>query len=428
MLMVSTTGEQHAFYRLDENLAPSRGGAARKPARIGRAHPRELRAGALLGAVHGGRRRLAARRRHGKPGAADALGAPGADDGDRGRRAGVRLAGRRHHLHGRRHAAAGKLLRLRADAGARRADRIHFAPRRLRRARRPCRRGAAARRGRRPARRAAEQCVRERSGLARSLARGARHESAAAAATSCRRPSASPRRTDRPHHRSLWRDERGRSGLRRGWRRFATVLDELCAELPLLRADPTRRPSAAGRRRAPDGGGGRAVPRTALRHADGGGRGRRGRRGPRGDDARGGGSPAPMSTTAATSRFILGLRRDVLDRHGRSPGPAEPVRPRHDRAADRVRGVATSGWRGRSFSLGVADAVTVLADSRRARRRRGDADRQRGGHSRPSRDQACASPRPRSSKRSRRSARHCRRRPLSRRRNRSRARRGCGRG
>jgi hypothetical protein len=26
-----------------------------------------------------------------------------------------------------------------------------------------------------------------------------------------------------------------------------------------------------------------------------------------------------------------------------------------------VRGVATSGWKGRSFSLGIADAVTVLA-------------------------------------------------------------------
>jgi uncharacterized protein len=30
--------------------------------------------------------------------------------------------------------------------------------------------------------------------------------------------------------------------------------------------------------------------------------------------------------------------------------------------ADPVRGIATSGWRGRSFSLGIADAVTVLAD------------------------------------------------------------------
>jgi len=32
-------------------------------------------------------------------------------------------------------------------------------------------------------------------------------------------------------------------------------------------------------------------------------------------------------------------------------------------AADAVRGVATSGWRGRSFSLGIADSVTVLAAS-----------------------------------------------------------------
>ncbi|WP_295524300.1 UPF0280 family protein [uncultured Pseudacidovorax sp.] len=30
-------------------------------------------------------------------------------------------------------------------------------------------------------------------------------------------------------------------------------------------------------------------------------------------------------------------------------------------AADPVRGVATSGWRGRSFSLGIADSVTILA-------------------------------------------------------------------
>ncbi len=30
-------------------------------------------------------------------------------------------------------------------------------------------------------------------------------------------------------------------------------------------------------------------------------------------------------------------------------------------AADAVRGVATSGWRGRSFSFGIADSVTVLA-------------------------------------------------------------------
>jgi uncharacterized protein len=33
------------------------------------------------------------------------------------------------------------------------------------------------------------------------------------------------------------------------------------------------------------------------------------------------------------------------------------------RATDPVRGIATSGWRGRSFSLGIADAVTVLAEN-----------------------------------------------------------------
>ena len=31
-------------------------------------------------------------------------------------------------------------------------------------------------------------------------------------------------------------------------------------------------------------------------------------------------------------------------------------------SGDTIRGIATSGWRGRSFSLGIADAVTVLAD------------------------------------------------------------------
>ncbi len=33
------------------------------------------------------------------------------------------------------------------------------------------------------------------------------------------------------------------------------------------------------------------------------------------------------------------------------------------RTADTVRGIATSGWSGRSFSLGIADSVTVLANT-----------------------------------------------------------------
>lgn len=43
---------------------------------------------------------------------------------------------------------------------------------------------------------------------------------------------------------------------------------------------------------------------------------------------------------------------------GTGHGFADRVVIRH---ADPVRGIATSGWRGRSFSLGIADAVTVLA-------------------------------------------------------------------
>lgn len=39
-------------------------------------------------------------------------------------------------------------------------------------------------------------------------------------------------------------------------------------------------------------------------------------------------------------------------------GQSERITVRH---TDPVRGIATSGWRGRSFSLGIADAVTALA-------------------------------------------------------------------
>ena len=45
-----------------------------------------------------------------------------------------------------------------------------------------------------------------------------------------------------------------------------------------------------------------------------------------------------------------------------------PTAPRSSRAPgsvqdDSIGGIATSGWRGRSFSLGIADAVTVLAET-----------------------------------------------------------------
>jgi ApbE superfamily uncharacterized protein (UPF0280 family) len=46
---------------------------------------------------------------------------------------------------------------------------------------------------------------------------------------------------------------------------------------------------------------------------------------------------------------------------GQGRGPIDTDGQFEIRAGEPVRGVATSGWRGRSFSLGIADSVTVLA-------------------------------------------------------------------
>ncbi len=137
----------------------------------------------------------------------------------------------------------------------------------------------------------------------------------------------------------------------------------------LRRVAALRSPSAPGSPR-PEGAVARrmaaaAAPfcATAVRHADGRRR-RRGRRGnPRGDDRRRALEPR-LCQQRRRHRAASGARRRLHDRHGRASGRARPVRPgARSEARDRVRGVATSGWRGRSFSLGIADAVTVLAPS-----------------------------------------------------------------
>jgi hypothetical protein len=62
---------------------------------------------------------------------------------------------------------------------------------------------------------------------------------------------------------------------------------------------------------------------------------------------------------AAGSSAGIGLVADIARRRS-ATNPCLDARlvVRH---ADPVRGIATSGWRGRSQSLGIADAVTVLA-------------------------------------------------------------------
>ena len=143
--------------------------------------------------------------------------------------------------------------------------------------------------------------------------------------------------------------------------RFATVLDELCAELAGLRAEagpgapplhgPVARRMAAAVR--PYAGWGFITPMAAVAGAVAdemlaamvaGASLRRAYVNNGGDIA---------LHLAPGERFRIGMV-DRPDRPGLF-GAAEVC------AGEPVRGLATSGWRGRSFSLGIADAVTVLA-------------------------------------------------------------------
>lgn len=142
--------------------------------------------------------------------------------------------------------------------------------------------------------------------------------------------------------------------------RFAGLLDELCGELDLLRApalaNPCRLQGGVAQRMW------RAVRPFAADHFI-----------------------TPMAAVAgAVAEEILsvmvrpGLRRAYVNNGGDIAlhlGAGESFRiglvdrPDHPRligtadvkSAAPARGIATSGWRGRSFSLGIADAVTVLA-------------------------------------------------------------------
>jgi ApbE superfamily uncharacterized protein (UPF0280 family) len=146
------------------------------------------------------------------------------------------------------------------------------------------------------------------------------------------------------------------------WDRFQTVLDELVAELPALRtplgADPVPVTGAVAR----------ALVRACARHR-----------------------PLFITPMAAVAGAVADAVLAAMTRNRRldrayvnnggdialflAPGQTLTTglvtlgeRPSLDgfsriEAASPVRGIATSGWRGRSFSMGVADAVTVLAST-----------------------------------------------------------------
>jgi len=145
-------------------------------------------------------------------------------------------------------------------------------------------------------------------------------------------------------------------------RRFVSILDELCGELPLLR-QPARKYSERPRG---------VVARRMLAAVE-----------PYCEDcfitpmAAVAGSVAKeilesMTAAADLDRAYVNNGGDIAVHlgDGQSYKVGMVERPENPSlfgyleitSAEPVRGIATSGWRGRSFSLGIADAVTVLAD------------------------------------------------------------------
>jgi len=140
--------------------------------------------------------------------------------------------------------------------------------------------------------------------------------------------------------------------------RFATVLDELCGELPLLREPTGKFPESVIARRMwratqPFACQTFITPMAAVA-----------------------GSVAAeileaMTSAAPLTRAMVNNGGDIAFhlapgqryRVGLMDRPDQPslFATAEITHADPVRGIATSGWRGRSFSFGIADAVTVLA-------------------------------------------------------------------
>lgn len=158
------------------------------------------------------------------------------------------------------------------------------------------------------------------------------------------------------------------------WQRFQTVLDELVGELPTLRqavnghnglsGPVAQRMWSACQPLAPFCGGfitpmaavAGSVAEEVLASYE--------RPGVARAWVNDGGDIALHLTPGTSLR--VGLFADVarFDPAAAARGASLPIDGRFELPAESgVRGIATSGWRGRSFSLGIADSVTVLAAS-----------------------------------------------------------------
>jgi ApbE superfamily uncharacterized protein (UPF0280 family) len=169
-----------------------------------------------------------------------------------------------------------------------------------------------------------------------------------------------------PAEGSSARNQTNSGAIREAYRsaaaRFMTVLDELCAELPLLRREPNPDNWPTGviarcmaNAVAPYSAGTFITPMAAVA-----------------------GAVAEeilnaMTATALLDKAYVNNGGDIAIHLAPDQNFVVGMVERPDRpslfstvtlTADQpIRGIATSGWRGRSFSLGIADAVTVLADT-----------------------------------------------------------------
>ena len=166
--------------------------------------------------------------------------------------------------------------------------------------------------------------------------------------------------------------------IEHAWSRFCTVLGELVEELPVLRADLS---SPVLQRVVPLGSVGRRMVSACRPHASEG-RFITAMAAVAGsvaeeivasfDDPRirrasvnNGGDIALV--LRGDGAFDVGVVTDLstdhrhAERGERSRSVLAPAGRFRVEARSPVRGIATSGWRGRSFSLGIADSVTVLA-------------------------------------------------------------------
>ena len=134
--------------------------------------------------------------------------------------------------------------------------------------------------------------------------------------------------------------------------RFDTILAELCAELPLLRTVDARPAGPVARRMAATVAPFRPAFVTPMAAVAG---------------AVADALLAELAVPGVTRAYVnnggdialhLGPGESLTCALAARPGLPDRTTIRSD---DPVRGIATSGWRGRSLSLGIADAVTVLA-------------------------------------------------------------------